>query len=147
MSSIPKSDWDWRDPEGDRRRENERSDQRETEEYFRRRNATHRNASSSGSGSGSGSDPIVDLVVWLSSLVIGRPIAYLVRAGYGKHLVWFAFFLFFVAPVIATVAILAMKIHADPAVFLAGWQRLVVQHPGAASWTWVFRDFVDVCRW
>lgn len=83
---------------------------------------------------------IVWIIVAALSSVLGYLFALPFRYGYGKHFLWALFFLLFVAPVVATVAILAVKIHADPAVFLSGWQRLVVQHPGAASWTWAVRD-------
>ena len=86
-------------------------------------------------------------IIMLFSTAIGYLLALPFRYGYGKHFLWALFFLFFVAPVVATVAILAMGVHAHPEAAIHGWQVLVAQHPGAASWTWAFKDFVDICRW
>ena len=69
------------------------------------------------------------------------------RYGYGKHFL----FLIFVAPVLlffaAMVVAMVMGIHAHPQDFLAFWQSYVARHPGTVQWTWVIRDFVDLCRW
>ena len=67
-----------------------------------------------------------------------------VRYGYGKQYLWALLFLFFVVPIILLAGALALKIHAEPQVFLAHWQLYVVRHPGATHWTWLVRDMT---RW
>jgi hypothetical protein len=90
---------------------------------------------------------IVWAIIPLLSLAVGRILAVPFRYGYGKHFL----FLIFVAPLLLIfgwVAVeLAMKIHAEPQVFLAHWQAHVIRHPAAVHWTWLVRDFVDLCRW
>lgn len=77
-----------------------------------------------------------------------KPIAYLlalpIRYGYGRQYLWTLLFLFFVVPIILLAGALALKIHAEPQVFLAHWQLYVVRHPGATHWTWLVRDMT---RW
>ena len=65
------------------------------------------------------------------------------RYGYGKHFL----FLIFVAPILLFAGAMVMGIHAHPQDFLAFWQSYVARHPGTVQWTWVIRDFVDLCRW
>ncbi|OCX73010.1 hypothetical protein A6M27_06030 [Acidithiobacillus thiooxidans] len=92
----------------------------------------------------------IEFSVWIFNLpfrAIGWLLALPFRYGYGKQYLWALLFLFFVAPVTFFVGAFVLGIHAHPQAFLAFWQTYVIQHPGAASWTWAIRGFTDLCRW
>lgn len=88
----------------------------------------------------------IELWGWIFGLPI-RALAFILflpfRYGYGKHFL----FLIFVAPLLLIfgwVAVeVAMKIHAEPQVFLANWQLYIVRHPAAVHWTWLIRDMTQ----
>jgi hypothetical protein len=75
------------------------------------------------------------------------PTTYLIRHGYGKHLL----FLWLLGlPLLLSgwaLAEVVLHVHADPSLFLAGWQAHFARHPDQANWAWVVKDFVDLCRW
>ena len=89
----------------------------------------------------------IELWGWIFGLPI-KALAFVlflpIRYGYGRQYLWTLLFLFFVVPIILLVGALALKIHAEPQVFLAHWQLYVVRHPGATHWTWLVRDMT---RW
>lgn len=144
MSSIPRSDWDWRDPDRDRRQHQEERDRRQRQDDERdavRRRNTHSAQSCGTTSSGSS----IDIFELIKILILG--LFHPFRYGYAMRLLLWAF----VVPLLLmfgwVVVDVALKIHAEPQVFLAHWQAHVIRNPGAAHWTWAIRDFVDLCRW
>jgi hypothetical protein len=93
------------------------------------------------------SDGVAIELAWKAVSTLLKPFAYLlflpVRYGYGKQYLWTLLFLFFVVPIILLVGAVALKIHAEPQVFLANWQLYVVRHPAAVQWTWLIRDMTQ----
>lgn len=81
------------------------------------------------------------------SLVFTLGIKNVVRHGYGKHLL----FLWLLGlPLLLSgwaLAEVVLHVHADPSLFLAGWQAHFARHPDQANWAWVVKDFVGLCRW
>ena len=66
-------------------------------------------------------------------VILFSPITYLIRHGYGKHLL----FLWLLGlPLLLfgwALAEVVLHVHADPSLFLAGWQAHFARHPDQAN--------------
>jgi hypothetical protein len=90
---------------------------------------------------------IVFIIFSAISLVFTLGIKRAIDHGYGKHLL--ILWLFGLPMLLAVWAMVGViqHVHADPSLFLAGWQAHFARHPDQANWAWVVKDFVDLCRW
>ena len=163
MSSIPRSDWEWRNPKDDQadraRREasiRRCSEQRDREWRDSQQRNSHRISSSSASLSGH-TRGLLDLLFTLGSvafipvLLALSPLLSLLLCGWlyyhGRRMLSSIVLLLFAAPAIVVIVAVVIHVHADPSLVLAGWQAHIARNPDQARWTGLVRDFVGVCRW
>ena len=163
MSSIPRSDWEWRNPKDDQADRAQReassrsySEQRDREWWDSQQRNSHRISSSGASFSGH-TLGLLDLLFTLGSvafipvLLALSPLLSLLLCGWlyyhGRRMLSSIVLLLFAAPTIVVIVAVVMHVHADPSLFLSNWQAHIARNPDQANWTWAVKDFVGLCRW